>query len=223
MTFADVGVPFAQAGGGAGGGTGGGTGGAEVFIVIFVLAYIVMLAAAIAVNILYLLTLSRVLRQCAPRNRTMEPGQVWLNLIPGFGLIWMFITVSRVSESLDDEYYDRGLRRDGDFGKNLGTTYCILIVCCFIPYVGSLAAIAALILWIMYWVKIAGYTRQLSEGDSYREERDDYRRRRRDEQLDSDRRRRDDDDRPSRRRRDEYDDREDDEDDRPSRRRRSDD
>jgi hypothetical protein len=31
----------------------------------------------------------------------MEPGMVWLNLIPVLSLVWQFITVIRVAESLE--------------------------------------------------------------------------------------------------------------------------
>ncbi len=211
MPFALALLPFAQAGGG-------GADKNEVAVIILTVGGGIFVVAGLAIKLLFLLTLKRALEQCAPHNRKMEPGQVFLNLIPCFGAIWMFFTVSRVGQSLRDEFDERGVDEYGDFGQQLGISYASLILAWIIPYVGFLFGIAGVICWIVYWVKIAGYARQLSEGDSYREERDDYRRRRRDEQRDSDRQRDDDDDRPSRRRRDEYDDR-DDEDDRPSRRR----
>lgn len=37
----------------------------------------------------------------------------------------------------------------------------ILQVLCFIPYVNLLAAIPALVLWIVHWVKMAGYRKLL--------------------------------------------------------------
>ena len=65
----------------------------------------------LAITILFLLTLSKALRRCAPENRTMEPGMVWLYLIPIFNLYWQFVTVNRVSESLKNEFYARGIDR----------------------------------------------------------------------------------------------------------------
>lgn len=197
--------------------TRGASGGEEVALVIGIVVGVISFAAGLAIQILFLLTLKRTLEQCDPRTRTMEPGQVFLNLIPCFGSIWMFFTVSRVSQSLRREYDERGIDVPGDYGQQLGISYASLILAWIIPYVGPLFGIAGVVCWIIYWVKIAELSRTLREGDNFREEHDEYRQRRRMEREEDDRerrQRRDDDDRPSRRRRDDGD-----EDDRPSRRR----
>lgn len=227
MTFAEALPLFAQAGGGfapAGGGGAAGGGMSDTEAIIFIVIYAIAIIAALAIAILYMMSLSRALQQCAPRNRTMEPGQVWLNFIPCFGLVWMFITVSRIAESLSNEFRDRGMRSEGDFGRGIGITYLVLNLTSVIPIVGYATSLAGLVCWIIYWVKIAGYTKQLREGESFRDDEDREYRRRYDEgdyrperDRDDDR----DDDRPSRRRRDEPED--DLDDDRPSRRRRDDD
>jgi hypothetical protein len=114
--------------------------------------YGVIIAASIVVQIFFLLTMSRCLKQISRRNRQMEPGQVWLCLIPIFGFVWTILMIIRVADSLADEYYDRGLRGDGDFGKTLGIVYLVSAFVC---------GPVALVVFIMYWVKIAGYTREL--------------------------------------------------------------
>ncbi len=128
----------------------------------------VILAVALVIQIFYLLTLSRALRRCRPRNRRMEPGQVWLNLIPCFNIVWIFITVTRLADSLRDEFDDRRLRADGDFGRTLGITYNVLNLLGAIPYIGAIFSMAGLVCFIIYWVKIAGYSRQLFEDDEER-------------------------------------------------------
>lgn len=189
---------FAQAGGRAGQPPVDDT---TILLIMGVVLFI-SIAIGLGIQILFLMTLQRALKQCAPRNRTMEPGQVFLNLIPCFGLVWLFITVNRMSESLRNEFRDRGMRSQEDYGQGVGTTYAVLTVCTLIPYLGSLIAIGALVCWIIYWVKIAGLGRELREAPSYRDDDDrDYRRRYDDE----------DDDRPRRKPRDdrEADDRDD--------------
>ena len=162
-------------------------------IMLVVAFYGVALVVGITISIFFYLTLSRCLRQIKPRNRTMEPGQVWLNFIPLFGIVWLILTILKIAESLKNEYEDRGMRGDGDYGKLMGILfYASNFVCgCVTP-----------IFLIIYWVKIAGYTKELKADDgsgSGRRSRD------RDDDLT------DDDDRPRRRPRD------DDEDDRPRR------
>jgi hypothetical protein len=145
--------------------------------------------------ILMLVAWQNCLTQIRKRNRTMEPGQVWLNLIPCFNLVWLIMTVLKVSESLRNEYEDRGLRGDGDYGRQMGILYYVLTLLC-----GPVGWIFLLI----YRSKIAAYTRELTHDDRGRD-RDDG------------------DDRPSRRPDRGDDDRDDRDDDRPSRRRRAED
>ena len=96
-----------------------------------VAAEVLIFAVAIGVQIMFLLNLSKTLALCRPRNRTMEPGMVWLNLVPFLNIVWIFITVIRISESLTKEYRSRGLHSDDpDFAKTMGILYgvCILLL-----------------------------------------------------------------------------------------------
>src|SRR5262245_58275905 len=158
------------------------------------MCYGVLILIGIIVHIFFLLTLSKCLAQCAPRNRSMEPGLVWLNLIPLFNLVWMFITIIKISESLRNDYHDRGLRSDDpDFGQMTGILYMVFSFFC---------GLVALIFFIMYWVKIANFKNQLMTSGRrgyIDDDEDDFdrprrSRRRRDDDYDDDRRRRDDDD-----------------------------
>jgi uncharacterized membrane protein YhaH (DUF805 family) len=187
---------FAQQKGFGGGPGGAGSGPPEAFWIIFVAMMVVFVVVIIIIQIFFLLTLSRALQRCSPRNRQMEPGMVWLNLIPCFNLVWLFVTVLRLADSLREEFYDRRLRADGDFGRTIGLAYLILNLCGMIPYIGIIFSFAGFVCWIIYWVKIAGYSRQLLEDteeryNSYDERDDDGR----------------DDDRDRRRYDDDYDDR----------------
>ncbi|HET6576256.1 MAG TPA: hypothetical protein VFG68_21825 [Fimbriiglobus sp.] len=177
---------------GFGGPGGAGAGPPPEFWIILAVVVAVVVAIGLVIQIFYLLTLSRALRRCRPRNRQMEPGQVWLNLIPCFNIVWIFITVTRLADSLRDEFDDRRLRGDGDFGRSLGITYNVLNLLGAIPYLGAIFSIAGLVCFIIYWVKIAGYSRQLFEDSEDRynsyDDRDD------DDDRDRDRRYRDDDD-----------------------------
>ena len=134
----------------------------ELLIVLLVIVG-GMLLVGLVIAIFFFLTLSKALTRCHPRNRTMEPGMVWLNFIPLFNIVWQFITVNRVAESLSNEFYERGWDRPGeDYGKSIGTTYCIMNVLGCIPYCGAIFAIIRLVCFIIYWVKIANYSGQLA-------------------------------------------------------------
>jgi hypothetical protein len=115
---------------------------------IMVLLYVVLIIA----QILFLLALSKCFKEISPRNRTMEPGQVWLNLIPLFGTVWIFLTVLKLSESLENEFRYRGRPQEGDYGKTLGLVFLIS---------GFICGCVTPVVWIMYWIKVAGFTKLL--------------------------------------------------------------
>jgi hypothetical protein len=153
---------FAQAGGKFGGG-GANQGLPPEFWVVFLVILGIAAVIGITIQIFYLLSLSKCFSRIAPRNRRMEPGMVWLNLIPCFGAIWIFFTTTRLADSLRSEFEDRRLPGDGDFGRSLGITYPVLALLGAIPYLGVIFSLASLVCWIVYWVKIVGYSRQLQD------------------------------------------------------------
>jgi len=118
----------------------------------------------IAFQVLFLLSMRSAIENCAPQNREISPGQVWLYLVPLFNLIWQFLMVSRISESIEREFAAREIipasPQEG-FGKGVGIAMCCLTVASVIPILGIFAGFAAFVCWIIYWVKIAGYSRVL--------------------------------------------------------------
>lgn len=131
---------------------------------VIVIAVIIGIAIGLIPLIFYLLTLQKTLNEVSPQNQKLPPGQVWLILIPLFGLVWSFIVVNRIADSLKAEFAMRGIQVDEDRpGYNIGLTYCILYCCSIVPFLGGLAALGGIVCWIIYWVKIAGYKTQLQQ------------------------------------------------------------
>jgi uncharacterized membrane protein YgcG len=126
------------------------------------------------VLIFFILTLSKALSRVSERNREMSPGAVWLMLIPCFGFIWEFVVIIRLASSLKKEFIERGIHSEGEsYGQGLGIASVILRIFC-----GPVGVIC----WIIYWVKIAGFSARLAEGggssgggDGYKERDRDYR------------------------------------------------
>src|SRR5487761_160361 len=117
---------------------------------------------ALVVFILYLITLMNTLNAVSPANRRMTPGLVFLLLIPLFNLVWNFLVVTKIRDSLQAEFSARNLSGQG-FGYGMGLAMCILYIVALLPVINLLAAPAALVCWIIYWVQIAGYKGQLSK------------------------------------------------------------
>lgn len=118
-------------------------------------------------GVFYLLTLQRTLEKCAVESRTLSPGLVWLLLIPVFGLVWNFIVVNGMSRSLHNEFRRRAIPNvEPEPGKGVGLAMCILAATSIIPLVGLFSGLAGLVCWIIYWVKIAGYSTLLQQSIS---------------------------------------------------------
>ena len=162
---------------------------------VFVAILVTFLAAALAVHAAFLFTLMRCLSRVDERNRALSPGLVWLGIIPLFNHLWYLIMIPRVTNSLRNEWEARGWRPpSGDFGHNAGMGYAIgsmIISCCSAGSRDNLAMsgiillvqLGLLVVWIVYWVKLAGYSRQLGSqtppGEEFADYDDEFRRPRR--------------------------------------------
>ena len=140
--------------------------GLDMTEIIFVgLALTVFVGLPIQASFLW--TLHRTLQRCAPENRTLSPGLVWLSLIPLFGYFWQFVIVSRIDDSLRREFISRSKGMpmpQQNYGYGIGITMCILPIGTIIPIIGIAFGLAALVCWIVYWAKIAGYSDALAAG-----------------------------------------------------------
>jgi hypothetical protein len=109
-------------------------------------------------QIFYLICLQNTIKEISIENRTIQPNQVWLTLIPLFGLFWQFFMVKKISQSLAAEFSKRNIIVHNDKpGYSLGLTYCFLLCCGIIPGIGILFGFAGFVVMIVYWVKINQY------------------------------------------------------------------
>ncbi len=85
--------------------------------------------------------------------RTVSAGQAFLLMIPCFDLIWKFLYTKELSQNYRSLFNTFGHECD-DCGESLGLWWSILSVSTLIPFVGSIAGLASLVLMIMYLVKV---------------------------------------------------------------------
>lgn len=136
-----------------------------IAVIAGVIGGAVFLAMIIA-YIFFLLSLQKNLNSVSEANRTMNPPMVWLNLIPLFALGWMVYTTIKISESLEKELTDRNISFDAKPAYALGLTFSIMnasgLLWSWIPIIGLLLAIGLIVVWIMYWVQVSKFTKQLA-------------------------------------------------------------
>jgi hypothetical protein len=113
----------------------------EIILVVFI-----FFGLSLIPTIFYLLTLQNTLHEVSIENRKMQPGMVWLALIPLFGIIWQFIIVNNIADSLRAEFSQRNINVGEDRpGIGIGLAYCILSCCVIIPFLGILTSIPSLV------------------------------------------------------------------------------
>ena len=130
----------------------GNLGGSEITITL------VVLLLALIPKIFYCITLKKTLLEIAPANRKMPPNNVFLLFIPLFSLVWNFIVVNKMTESLELEFRGRNLKNnESKPGYSIGMAHSVLACCTIIPLIGIFLTIAGFVCWIIYWVKINDY------------------------------------------------------------------
>ena len=125
--------------------------------------------------IFFLLTQQNTLKAIRHENRFMSPGEVWLQMIPLFGIVWQFIVVTKISKSIKKELaskdqfsFDSNPYNHVDLESDrptyqIGMAMCILMVCSIIPVLGVLCSLAGIVCWIVYWVKLSQYKNQIEQ------------------------------------------------------------
>lgn len=129
----------------------------------FVLIYLIIVIGFFVLIALFYKTLIDAMTLVRPTNRLTEVGNIALTFIPLFNLVYGFIVYPKICDSIKNEFNELGIQEKGDFGKSMAITFQILILTFIIPFLNFLTIIAALIIGIVFWVKINEYKAKLKE------------------------------------------------------------
>lgn len=135
---------------------------------------IVLLVIFLFVACLFFFAEQKLLHSIREENRTIRPGQVWLQLIPLYGLVWQFVVVARISDSINKELAAQQ-EDESILGATvneaqrplytIGVWYCILICIGMLPLgaLKGLFPIPAMICWIIFWTRLERYRKRIQE------------------------------------------------------------
>jgi hypothetical protein len=125
--------------------------------VILIIAAIggVFLLARLAIQAIICWYLAGCYRAIPEEHRLMQPGMVWLLMIPCFPLVWNFFVYPRLSKSYKAYFDAQGVTDVGDCSEQLAVAYAICVACTLLPGVGAAGVIASLVLLIIYLVKVS--------------------------------------------------------------------
>jgi hypothetical protein len=131
----------------------------HLLILIFVFSLFFLLPF-----IFYILTLTRALAKCSATSITIEPGMLWLLLVPFVNMVWHFFVVIGMAKTLSNEFRLRNIPNMEPMpGQSIGIAMCVCGACGIIPFLGIFASLAGFVLWIVYWAKIAEFSRILDQ------------------------------------------------------------
>ena len=111
------------------------------------------LAVGIAISIVVILIVQSFYKRIPPEHRRMEPGMVWLLVIPCFGIVWNFFVFLKLSDSFKSYFDSQGVMDVGDCNRTLALAYCITAVLCIVPCLNYIAGPASLVLLVITLVK----------------------------------------------------------------------
>lgn len=89
-------------------------------------------------------------------HRQVQPGQMWLLMIPLFNLVWNFFTWPKIAQGYQAHFTAVGRAGHGENVYKLSMAYCIVTACAVVPCVNYLAGPASLVLIIIMLVQLNG-------------------------------------------------------------------
>ena len=126
---------------------------------------LIAILIGLAVSIVICLIITKCFQRIPREHRQMEPGMVWLLLIPCFNLVWNFFVWIRLANSYKSYFSAAGVTDVGDCGYTINLAYCIATVCCLVPCLNYLAAIVSLILLILRLIKANELKNRIPEAE----------------------------------------------------------
>ncbi|TYR37288.1 hypothetical protein FXV77_04570 [Sphingobacterium phlebotomi] len=114
----------------------------------------------IIIWIFFALTLYRTLKLVKKDNQCILPSQAWFVALPIFNIYWNFEVVKRLTDSLNNEFYDRKVEVEEKPTQKWGLIFAWTFLLTNIPlppFVLIIISILHLVYFITYWVKVNEY------------------------------------------------------------------
>lgn len=127
----------------------------DVMVLLGVYAVIIgsFLAVSLAINALICWLVSGCYKRIPQQFRKMEPGMVWLLMIPCVPIVWNFFVFPRLAESYKAYFDSVGNTEVGDCGAQISLFFAVAVVCAHVPCLNYFAGPVALVLLIITLVK----------------------------------------------------------------------
>ncbi|MFC4158144.1 hypothetical protein [Chitinimonas lacunae] len=128
-------------------------------VLLNVLIVLLLLGKALAL-ICHALVLQRAMDVLSPDNRPFPGLTIWISFIPLLGCLWYVVYILKLSAAIERELARRC--RIADTGQT--PTALVLIAClvlCLIPDLRLIVVPLAVVMWLVYSIKMLQYRRML--------------------------------------------------------------
>jgi hypothetical protein len=120
-------------------------------LLVLTLFFIVALAVGVFVCYQLYLTAARL----PEANRKLVPATVFLLLVPLVNMVWLFFVVLKLTEGYKQYFAGQSKTDVGDCGQAVGLGWAIAGIATVLPVLHVPAALAALVLMVIYLVKMS--------------------------------------------------------------------
>lgn len=114
---------------------------------------VILCALGLALAVFYLRSLHQAMDCVSSANRPFPGGLAWLFFVPGVGFFWILAFQVFLALAIDADFKAAGrAQRPGGLPLAVGMAVCVVLQ--IVPIVGQIAALAYLVMWIIFWVQI---------------------------------------------------------------------
>lgn len=120
---------------------------------------IITLIATLIIAILFSWSLYSAMKKVPQEKRAFPAWFCWMFLVPFAGFVFEWIMLPFGIPKSFKQYLPKNQAAQDKAGTlfGVGLAYVILVCLLFIPYINILAGIAALVLFIIYWVQVVSF------------------------------------------------------------------
>jgi len=136
----------------------------EEMIKDFTMYVLIGEAIRILIRIFFAGTIYRTLKLVKKENQCILPSQAWFVAVPIFNIYWNFEVVRRLTDSLNNEFYDREIAAEENPTQKWGLIFAWTYLLSNIPlplFVLTVIGLIHLVYFITYWVKINEFRKLL--------------------------------------------------------------
>jgi len=133
------------------------------------------LFVSLAINFLLMFLFARnirdLMRLIRLENQFMSPESAWLLMIPFFNVIYNFKVVRSVSNSLNNEFFDRKIAEEEAPGLAVGMSFAWVTVIAYMAFLPSFIvmtfALLHFVFFIRYWIKVYNFKLLLQDHNRF--------------------------------------------------------